>query len=139
MATLAQYIGILAAMIVTPMLIIASPSDPGYGSGIDSMLLLRERPKTPPSSEPYQRISFSSGLKHIFSLRDMWIMIILFTVGLGIFNAISSMVDSVANYLGVDDSNGLIGGLMLIGGIIGAIIIPVLSDIYKKRKLFLVI
>jgi MFS family permease len=155
MATLAQYIGILAAMVVTPMLIIASPSDPNYGSGIDSMLkvygiitvvlslttmvLLRERPKTPPSSEPYQRISFSKGMKHIFSLRDMWIMIILFTVGLGIFNAISSMVDSVANYLGVDDSNGLIGGLMLIGGIIGAIIIPILSDIYKKRKLFLVI
>jgi len=141
--------------VVTPMLIIASPSDPGYGSGIDSMLkiygiitvvlslitivLLREKPKTPPSSEPYQRISFSKGMKHIFSLRDMWIMIILFTVGLGIFNAVSSMVDSIADYLGVDDSNGLIGGLMLIGGIIGAIIIPVLSDIYKKRKLFLVI
>ncbi len=155
MATLAQYIGILAAMVVTPMLIIASPSDPGYGSGIDRMLkiygiitvilsltaivLLREKPKTPPSSEPYQRISFSKGMKHIFSLRDMWIMIILFTVGLGIFNAVSSMVDSIAGYLGVDDSNGLIGGLMLIGGIAGAIIIPVLSDIYKKRKLFLVI
>jgi Na+/melibiose symporter-like transporter len=142
-------------MVVTPMLIIASPSDPGYGNGIDSMLkifgiitiaacftgliLLREKPQNPPSDEPYTRIDFSSGVKHIFKLRDMWIMVILFTVGLGIFNAVSSMVDSIADYQGVDDSNGLIGGLMLIGGIIGAIIIPILSDIYKKRKVFLVI
>jgi MFS family permease len=155
LATLAQYIGILIAMVVTPILIVASPSDPSYGKGIDSMLkiygiitiaasltglvLLREKPQNPPSDEPYTRIDFSSGLKHIFRMRDMWIMIILFTIGLGIFNAVSSMVDSIADYLGVDDSNGLIGGLMLIGGIIGAVIIPILSDVYKRRKLFIVI
>ncbi len=155
LATLAQYIGILVAMVVTPMLIVASPADPGYGNGVDSMLriygiitiaasfiglfLLREKPQNPPSDESYIRIDFSSGLKHIFRMRDMWIMVILFTIGLGIFNAVSSMVDSIADYQGVDDSNGLIGGLMLIGGIIGAIIIPILSDVYKKRKLFLVI
>jgi MFS family permease len=155
LATLAQYIGIFAAMIVTPMLIISSPSDPDYGNGISGMLkiygiftvaaciagllILREKPLNPPSDEPYLRINFTSGLRHIFNLRDMWLMVVLFTIGLGIFNAVSSMVDSVANYLGVDDSNGLLGGLMLIGGIIGAIIIPLLSDFYKKRKLFLII
>jgi len=155
LATLAQYIGILVAMVVTPMLIVSSPSSPEYGNGIGSMLkiyciitivvsvtgwiLLREKPVTSPSAEEYSRIDFIGGLKHIFSLRDMWIMILLFTIGLGIFNAVNSMVDSIAKYIGVDDSNGLIGGLMLIGGIIGAIIIPILSDLYKKRKLFLVI
>jgi MFS family permease len=154
-ATLAQYIGILVAMLVTPALIVSSPADPAYGSGIDKMLwiygaltfilsitgllLLREEPETPPSQEPYLRVKFSEGIRHIFKLRDMWSMIILFTIGLGIFNAVSSMVDSIAGYLGVDDSNGMIGGIMLIGGIIGAIIIPILSDYYKRRKLFLVI
>lgn len=155
LATLAQYIGILVAMIVTPMLIVSSPSSPDYGHGIGNMLkiygiitvaaciiglaLIREKPVNPPSDEPYIRVNFLNGLRHIFKLRDMWIMIILFTIGLGVFNAVSSMVDSIAKYIGVDDSNGLIGGLMLIGGIIGAIIIPILSDVYKKRKLFLVI
>jgi MFS family permease len=154
-ATLAQYIGILIAMLVTPALIVSSPADPAYGSGVDKMLivygtitlilsitgmlLLKEEPETPPSQEPYVRVKFSDGIKHIFKQRDLWSMIILFTIGLGIFNAISSMVDSIAGYLGVDDSNGLIGGIMLIGGIIGAIIIPILSDYYKRRKLFLVI
>jgi MFS family permease len=155
LATLAQYIGILIAMVVTPMLIVSSSSSPEYGHGIGSMLkiygiitvvvsitgllLFREKPPSPPSDETYVRVNFIDGIRHIFKLRDMWIMIILFTIGLGVFNAVSSMVDSIANYIGVDDSNGLIGGLMLIGGIIGAIIIPVLSDIFKKRKLFLVI
>ena len=155
LATLAQYLGIMIAMLVTPLLIVSSPNDPGYGSGIDSMLktygiitvavsvisylLMREKPEYPTSEEPYARISFSSGLRHIFRLRDMWLMILLFTIGLGMFNAISSMVDSIAAYLGVDDSNGMIGGIMLIGGITGAIIIPILSDIYRKRKLFLLI
>lgn len=154
-ATLAQYIGILIAMVVTPTLIVASASDPNYGSGIDTMLkiygiatvvfvvtgmiLLKERPAFPPSSEPYIRISFSDGIKRIFGLRDMWLMVILFTIGLGIFNAVSSMVDSIAGYLGVDDSDGMIGGIMLIGGIIGAVIIPILSDYFRKRKLFLII
>ena len=155
MATLAQYLGILTAMVVTPMLIVSSPSDPEYGNGIGGMvriygiitiaasvaalLLLREKPATPPSDEPYERFNFFPGLKHIFKLRDMWIMVLLFTIGLGVFNAISSMVDSIANYIGIDDSNGLLGGLMLIGGIAGAVIIPILSDVYKRRKLFLII
>ena len=38
LATLAQYIGILIAMVVTPMLIVSKASDPNYGSGIDNML-----------------------------------------------------------------------------------------------------
>ena len=155
LATLAQYIGILIAMVVTPMLIVSSPSDPDYGSGtgrmvmiygivtiasaIAGLFLLREKPETPPSETPYERFDFFPGLKHIFRLRDMWIMVLLFTIGLGIFNAVNSMVDSIADYLGVDDSNGMLGGMMLIGGISGAIIIPILSDLYKKRKLFLVI
>jgi len=49
------------------------------------------------------------------------------------------MTDSISGHAGVKDSDGLIGGMMLIGGIIGAIILPILSDKYRKRKLFLVI
>ena len=64
----------------------------------------------------------------------MIITLFLFLIGLGIFNAISSMTDSIAAHVGVKDSDGLIGGVMLIGGIIGAIILPILSDKYQKTK-----
>ncbi len=154
-SALAQYLGIVIAMLVTPMLVGSDPTEPGYGTGFESMLLtygwitfavavvtllmIREKPPTPPSSETMQRHSFVKGVKHILKLRDMRITLLLFFVGLGIFNAVSSMTDSIAENAGVQDSDGLIGGLMLIGGILGASILPILSDKFRKRKVFLVI
>lgn len=155
LSALAQYLGILVAMLVTPFMIGSNPDLPGYGQGFKHMLmvygiltfiasllsliLVRERPPTPPSSGPYERHQFISGLKYIVKQRDAMITIFLFLIGLGIFNAISSMTDSISEHLGIKDSNGLIGGMMLIGGIIGAAILPALSDRYRKRKAFLVV
>lgn len=155
LSALAQYLGIVIAMLVTPMLVGSDPAEPGYGTGFESMLLiygwltfgvaivtlalLRERPPTAPSAETLQRHTFAKGVKHILKQRDMKITLFLFFVGLGIFNAVSSMTDSIAENVGVQDSDGLIGGLMLIGGILGASILPMLSDKFRKRKIFLVI
>ncbi len=155
LAILAQYLGIIFAMLVTPFFIGTHPGQPGYGSGFSHMLmiygwltfgaaavtllLLKEKPPTPAAADDLVRHSFFKGIKHILKQRDMVLMIFVFLVGLGIFNAISSMTDSISAHLGVQDSNGLIGGLMLIGGVLGAIVIPALSDKYRMRKRFLVI
>lgn len=155
LSALAQYLGIIIAMLVTPLMIGIDPDKPEYGSGFGHMLmiygvitavagvlsliLIRETPPEPPGDELLVRMSFRKGMKHILGLRDMRIVLIIFMIGLGIFNAVSSMTDAIAEHMGVRDSEGLIGGVMLIGGIIGAVIIPWLSDVYKKRKIFLVI
>jgi Na+/melibiose symporter-like transporter len=155
LSTLAQYLGIIIAMLVTPGLVGSDPDKPGYGTGFETMLwiygiislsasilgilLIREHPPTPPSDEAYVRHSFRKGLNHLLRQKDMLITMFLFLVGLGIFNAVSSMTDAIAAHARIEDSNGLIGGLMLIGGIIGALILPALSDKFRKRKPFLVI
>jgi len=155
LAALAQYLGIIAAMGITPLLVVSSPQNPNYGKGIDSMLmiygiasaviafaaffLLKEKPAVPPSKESYTHSKFTEGFKYIFTRPDMIITILLFFIGLGIFNAVSSMVDSISGSLGVLDSNGMIGVFMIIGEVIEALILPVLSDKFRKRKLFLVI
>jgi len=155
LSALSQYLGIIVAMLVTPLMIGSNPDITGYGQGFKQMLmiygmitfitcllsliLIKEHPPTPPSTEPYERYQFISGLRYILKQKDALITIFLFLIGLGIFNAVSSMTDSISEYLGIKDSNGLIGGLMLLGGIIGAAILPVLSDKYRKRKTFLVI
>jgi MFS family permease len=151
---LAQYLGIIIAMLVTPVLVGSDPSQPGYGSGFDKMLwiyasfsvvaassslLLIKKRESKNGDEQAERYTFWKGMRHILLNRDMRITIFLFLIGLGIFNAISSMTDSIAERAGVADSDGLIGGVMLIGGILGAMVIPALSDRYKRRKLFLVI
>jgi MFS family permease len=107
-------------------------------AAICSLLFIRNR-EAHAEEQKQERFSFAKGLRHILALRDMRITLFLFLIGLGIFNAISSMTDSIAEKAGVEDSDGLIGGVMLIGGIIGALIIPTLSDKFKRRKPFLVI
>jgi len=154
LSSLSQYLGIILVMLITPILVVTSPDLPDYGAGMDralmiygiftlaaaaaALVLIREKPSGAVSGLE-ERYSFTRGLKHIFRQRDMIIMIGLFFIGLGIFNAVSSMVDSIAESIGVRDSNGYIGALMLVGGVVGALILPALSDKFRKRKLFLVI
>ncbi len=157
LSALAQYLGIIIVMILTPMMIKVSYGINGeinsvsglksmlfiYGivtfvSGIISVILIKERPPTPPSTEIIERHSFVDGLKRIFKLKDMQILIILFFIGLGLFNAVSTVIDSICATKGLSmDQSGLTGGMMLIGGIIGAVIMPILSDKYRKRRVFL--
>jgi MFS family permease len=155
LSALAQYIGIIIAMLVTPLLVGSNPELATYGTGFEMMLwiygiitalsavtvffLIKEHPEGYVISEKDIRHGFGKGVIHILRNRDMQLTMLLFLIGLGIFNAISSMTDSISEYAGVKDSDGLIGGLMLIGGIFGAVIIPTLSDKYRRRKIFLVI
>lgn len=154
LSVLAQYIGIIIAMIVTPMMIGTDPQLPGYGMGFQRMLwiygiassvssialilLIKEHPEDF-NEESISRHSFGDGIIHILKNRDSVITLLLFLIGLGIFNAISSMTDSISENAGISDSDGLVGGLMLLGGTIGAIILPALSDRFRKRKAFLVL
>ena len=157
-AALSQYIGIIAVMILTPMMIqvhyagkvITNVSGIGkmlfmYGfvtlfSAALSLILVRERPPLPPEIETIQRHSFIKGMIHLFKQRDMVILIVLFFLGLGMFNAISTMIDSICLSKGLNvGQSGMVGGIMLIGGVIGAVILPILSDKLRKRKMFLVI
>jgi MFS family permease len=155
LSALAQYVGIIIAMLVTPHLVGSDASLASYGTGFESMLwiygivtflsaiavfiFIREEPSGSSFNEMNFRHDFMDGVLHILRTRDMQITLLLFLIGLGIFNAISSMTDSISEFAGVKDSDGLVGGLMIIGGIAGAVIIPALSDRYQKRKLFLVI
>ncbi|MCK5640821.1 MAG: MFS transporter, partial [Gammaproteobacteria bacterium] len=157
LSALAQYLGIIIVMIASPLIIkvtYTSGGDISSVSGIKSMLmiygiitfvagiaaafLIKEHPPTPPSLEVIERQSFVKGLKRILGLRDMQFLLMLFFIGLGLFNAVSTMIDSIcASKEFTMDQSGLTGGIMLLGGIIGAVIMPILSDKYRKRKFYL--
>lgn len=80
-----------------------------------------------------------------FSLRDLWtlskkrdfaILEYGFFVCVGGFTAILTWLEVILNSLhGIDIAQaGIAGGVMIIGGIIGSIVIPALSDKYKRIK-----
>ncbi len=80
------------------------------------------------------------GLRRMLKMKDIWILMALFLVGMGVFNGISTWIESIVRPRGFTISQaGNLGGALLIGGIVGAIIIPVLSDRLRKRKIFLLV
>lgn len=85
-----------------------------------------------------------------FTLKDMWTLskhrsfLILefgFFVAVGGFTALMTWLEQMLHSLhgiGIDEA-GLLGGLMIIGGIIGSIVIPALSDKLKRLKPFIIL
>jgi len=100
------------------------------------LALLRRRPREQREPAPGEdRERFLEGVRHILRQRDMRIMLVLFFIGLGIFNAVSTCIDQICQEKGLTtEQTGLVGGLMLIAGIVGAVVLPILSDRLRKRK-----
>ncbi|MCB9787648.1 MAG: MFS transporter [Deltaproteobacteria bacterium] len=154
LATLAQFLGIIVVMILTPLLVTTdstgTPDLSGmlYVYGILSvvvaalvLLLLRERPPTPPGVDlGDERLLDWRAIGHMLKQRDMRLLIALFFIGLGVFNALSTCIDQLCALKGLDEEQtGLVGGVMLIAGVVGAAILPVLSDRMRKRRPFLIL
>ena len=150
--SLAQYIGIIIALAVTPILITETQNGIynietmlwiyGIISLSGSVLLLvfiREEPPTPPTTKEFvERISAVHGISAVLKNRDMQWLLLLFFIGLGIFNAVSTCIDQICKNLTMEQT-GMVGGIMLVGGVLGALILPALSDKKRRRKPFIVI
>ncbi len=151
--SLGIFFGIVVAEIFTPILVTALGNNTDlratfliYGafslvSALLTLFLVPERPASPPSlADQDERFKVWEGLKHIFAERSMVVLIVLFFVEFGMFNAISTVIDQIGSMKGLDsDQAGLVGGLIIIGGIVGAMIIPIVSDRIRKRKPFIVL
>ena len=145
LGTLALYLGPLAAMLLTPFLVlrIGLPRMlTAYGiatvvAAAVFLIVAREHPPTPAGRD--ERVLMLDGLKSMLRQRDFLFLLFMFFVGLGLFNAVATWVEDIIRPRGFSISQaGLLGGLMLIGGIVGAIVIPIFSDKSRRRKPFLV-
>jgi cyanate permease len=59
---------------------------------------------------------------------------------MGLFNGLTTWVEGIVRPRGFSPADaGTIGALMLVGGLLGAVIIPAFSDRQKKRKKFLLL
>ncbi len=149
LGTLAMYLGILLGMTLTPYLIIGSGiSGMLYIYGIVSilttvgfLLLIKESPPTAPClPDQEERSLVYDGFKQTLRTKDFILLMVIFFIGLGVFNAVTTWIEDILRPRGFSATQaGITGGLMIIGGIIGALFIPILSDKHKKRTPFIII
>jgi MFS family permease len=149
LGSLAIYLGIVVGLALTPYLTLQS----GIGGmlviyGIASVIaavvffaVARERPPTPPCLPGQEERSLAlDGLKQILYRRDFVLLLLIFFVGLGVFNGVTTWIEDIVRPRGFSITQaGNVGGLMIVGGIIGALVIPSLSDHYRRRTPFLVV
>lgn len=149
LGSLAIYLGILIAMTLTPYLTIKYSIESMlmiYGivsvaSAIIFIAFAKETPLTPPCPAGLEeRALMFDGLKHLFRQKDFILLMVIFFIGLGMFNGVSTWIENIIRPRGFSITQaGMLGGLMLIGGIMGASIIPPLSDKYCKRRPFILL
>jgi cyanate permease len=149
LGTLSMYAGQVTALALTPFLVL--------GLGIPQMLVIygivavagaiaflvfaREHPPTPasPAGEEVRSLVFD-GLKQTLRKRDFLLTMAIFFIGLGVFNGVTTWIEDIVRPRGFSITQaGLTGALMVGGGVLGALILPALSDHYRRRVPFIVL
>ena len=147
--SLAIYLGILVGLALTPFLTLRIGLEGmlmGYGvgaivAGAVFLALARERPPTPPGpAEQEERALMFDGLKQALRKRDFLLLMLVFFIGLGVFNSVTTWIEDIVRPRGFSITQaGIAGGLMVAGGVIGALILPALSDRYRRRVPFILL
>ena len=147
LVTLSSILGIALGMLFTPMLVESLPIPTVqliFGglaafSAVLFVLLAREKPATPPCPEGMEaRALMLDGLKHAVTVREFWFFLAISFIGVGIFNGMTTWVESIIRPRGFSPNDaGTMGALMLVGGLIGAVVIPSFSDKQHKRLRYL--
>ena len=105
-------------------------------------LLVRPRPVKPPREvEAQQEITGWQGIKQILKMRDFVILGFIALIGIGVFNGLATWLEKILNELhqiAMTDA-GIISAILILSGIVGCIIIPLVSDRIMKRKPFLLL
>ena len=152
LGTLSMFVGILLGVLLTPFLIIGNNLSPMlliYGItslviGALFIIFVKSRPLTPPTSEPInEKVLMSEGLKKLFTNKSFLVLVLLYFLGLGIFNMITTYIQVIItpkNPILYDETfAGIVGGIMLLGGIFGAIILSYLSDKFRRKVVLMII
>jgi MFS family permease len=150
LVTLANLIGTALGMVLTPLLTDGGMSIPNvqllYGgiaafSSLLFIILARETPPTPPCLPGQEvRALMLDGLKHALTVKAFWLYLAVSFIGLGIFNGLTTWVEAIIRPRGFTPTDaGTLGALLLVGGVIGAVVIPPFSDKQHKRQRYLLI
>ncbi len=147
--TLASMLGVGAGLALSPVLIGSmsiGATQLVYGavaavSAVVFLALARERPATSPGPAGEEaRALMLDGLKHALTVKPFLVILAVAFVIMGVFNGVSSWIGDIVLPRGFDaDAAGLLGMVMLVAGVIGAVVLSAMSDRQGRRVRYLVL
>lgn len=147
--TIASIAGTAVGLVVTPILaegMKIATVQLAYGAAAAAaavifVVVAREKPALPPDeSASRERAFMIEGLK--FALRNPSFLryLAISFIGMGIFNGVTTWVEGIVKPRGIDSTAaGILGAIMLAGGLVGALIIPAISDRRGKRTPYIIL
>ena len=148
LGTMAIFLGIMLGLLVTPFAVVGigffntmlSYAVVAIIAALLFWLIAKEHPPSPPEPNEPEEEKMITGLRRIIGIKQFIILEVLFFVGMGLFNGVATWIEQILAGRVVDITQaGIVGAIMILGGIIGAVIIPTLSDKYKRRKPFILL
>jgi MFS family permease len=150
LGSFALFIGMMIALGLTPQLVhtvgftgmLQIYSAMGVLGAIVFLLFTRSVPPTPPA-KPDDTVPVAGwrSVGHILKNRDFVILGFIALIGTGVFNGLATWLEKILNELHNIPMNmaGTISAVLIISGMAGCIVIPVISDRIGRRKPFLII
>lgn len=142
--TMAQYLGFTIPMLLSPYIADHYSIHSMYVlyagiavlSAVLAIVFTKEYPPTPPPGPVYERDDMSpSSIKKLFLNRNYVTVLLFCFLSIGVFNTILSLIEDILSPRGITSAqSGIIGACFTIAGVVGAVVLPILSDHYKIRK-----
>ncbi|HUX13310.1 MAG TPA: MFS transporter [Spirochaetia bacterium] len=104
------------------------------------LVFARAKPPTPagPAGEEVRALVLDS-FRQILKNRNMYVLALALFIASGIVNSVFTLIDGLGKELSLSVSDGvLLTSILLLGGIVGSIVVPAISDAIRRRKPILV-
>jgi MFS family permease len=150
LGSLSLFLGMMVALGLTPVLV----QDLGFNQmlwiygiaglvgALAFLLLVRQRPPTPSRAPDQDQSEVKwGGLGVILRNRNFILLGLVAMVGIGAFNGLATWLEKILHEMHdipMTDA-GNISAVLILSGLVGCIVIPLISDKVRRRKPFLIL
>ena len=143
---MAQYLGFIAAMILSTTLI--GPLGLKDLLGVYALFALvcavpalfaKEKPPAAPGPEPPKESMDFKSMGELIRNRHFVLVLTISFIAMGLFNTLMTKIDQIFSPKQMTtDQIGLLGAVFVISGVIGAVVLPMISDKLRLRVPFFI-
>lgn len=147
--TMAQYLGFAVPMLMTPILaeamgipyVLKIFAIVAVISAAICITLTKEKPKFAPPGPIMEREDLSvASVKRLFKNNAYVSVLIICFISIGIFNTVLTLLETILTPHGITSAQaGVIGAVFVVSGIIGAVLLPIISDKVRIRIPFFLV